>query len=371
MRSLLLASAFVGLGIFATACGSAAPVSPSVSTAVSAGAAPASAAAPAAKPAASGAQETVRFGSLTPTASDSGWLIADAKGYFAEQGIKIDTTRFSTGSEMVPLLSTDKLDVGGGAPNAGLFNSMARGVESYIVADKGSTPPGYGFQAFVVRRDLVDSGKFKSPADLKGMRVAQPQRGQSGEVSLNDILKSGGLTLADVDAITMPFVDMAAAYANKNIDASTYIEPYITDGVSKGLVSIYQRGDVYAPNQQVAVVQYGPGFAKKTDLASRFMVAYLKGVRYYNDAFAKKDPVARAEVVNILAGNTIMKDKALYDQMGLPGLNPNGAVNLPDLKRQQEYYLSSGLQKDRADLDKVVDNSFVTTALKQLGEYNK
>jgi NitT/TauT family transport system substrate-binding protein len=369
MRFALLAPAIAALSLLA-ACGSGgAGVTASGVAGSQASGASASASAPASKAAASGALQTVRFGSLTPTASDAGWLIADAKGYFAEQGIKIETTRFSTGSEMVPPLSTNQLDVGGGAPNAGLFNAMARDVQLYIVADKGSTPPGYGFQAFVVRKDLVDSGRFKSPADLKGMRVAQPQRGQSGEVSLNDILRSGGLTLADVDTITMPFVDMAAAYANKNIDASTYIEPYITDGVAKGLISIYQRGDVYAPNQQVAVVQYGPAFARKADLPTRWMVAYLKGVRYYNDAFAKKDPDARAEVVDILSRNTIMKDKSLYDRMGLPGLNPNGTVNLADLKKQQEYYLSAGLQKDRADLDKVVDNSFVTAAVKQLGEY--
>jgi len=363
MRIPLLASV-VALALMSAGCAGGAPAAQP-----SARSSNASSVAAGSKPAASGTLDTVRFGSLTPTASDAGWLIADAKGYFAEQGIKLETTRFSTGSEMVPPLGTNQLDVGGGAPNAGLFNAMARDVPLSLVADKGSTPPGYGFQAFVVRKDLVESGKFKTPADLKGMKVAQPQRGQSGEVSLNDILKSGGLTLADVDAITMPFVDMAAAYANKNIDASTYIEPYITDGVAKGLVSIYQRGDVYAPYQQVALVQFAPAFAKKTDLATRWMTAYLKGVRVYNDAFAKKDATVRAEVVDILAGSTIMKDKTLYDKMGLPGLNPNGTVNLNDLKRQQEYYLSSGLQKERADLDKVVDGSFVAAALKQLGEY--
>ncbi|MFI5265757.1 MAG: ABC transporter substrate-binding protein [Chloroflexota bacterium] len=346
------------------ACGGAAPASSSA--AASAGA-PASAAA---KPSASsGAPDTVRFGSLTPSASDAGWLIANAKGYFAEQRIKLEISRFSNGSELVPPLGTNQLDVGGGAPNAGLFNAVARDVPLLIVADKGSTPPGYGFQAFVVRKDLMDSGKFKSPADLKGMKVALPQRAQSGEVSLVEILKSGGLKLSDVDLTVMPFPEMSAAYANKNIDASTYIEPFITNAVEQGFVSIWQRGDQYTPNQQVAAIQFAPQFAKNTDLATRFMVAYLKGVRLYNDAFAKKDPAAKAEVVDILARETTLKDKALYDKMGLPGLNPNGTVNVADLKRQQDYYLSSGQQKNAADLDKVVDGSFVAAALKQLGAY--
>jgi len=377
MKRTLLAALAAALTLLAAACGGtavpAAPPSTPASPAASAPAKPSgtggsTATSAAAKPAASGL-ETVKFGSLTPSASDAGWLIANAKGYFAEQHIVLETTRFSNGSELVPPLGTNQLDVGGGAPNAGLFNAVARDVPLLITADKGSTPPGYGFQAFVVRKDLVDSGKFKSPADLKGMKVTLPQRGQSGEVSLVEILKRGGLTLADVDVTVLPFPEQAAAYANKNIDAGTYIEPFITDSVSKGLVSVWQRGDEYASNQQVAVIQYAPGFAKKTDLATRFMVAYLKGVRLYNDAFAKKDPVARSEVVDILARDTTLKDKSLYDKMGLPGLNPNGMVNVADLKRQQDYYLAAGQQKNAADLDKVVDGSYVAAALKQIGEY--
>ncbi len=351
-----LATALIGVFALASCSGTVAPALSSSQAA--------------AKPSLSNALETVRFGSLTPSASDAGWLIARAKGYLAEQHITIDVTRFSNGSELVPPLGTNQLDVGGGAPNAGLFNAVARDVQLFIVADKGSTPPGYGFQAFVVRKDLVDGGKFKSPADLKGMKVALPQRGQSGEVSLVEILKQGGLTLADVDLTVLPFVDHAAAYANKNIDAGTYIEPFITDSVAKGLVSVWQRGDQYAPNQQVAAVQYAPAFAKKTDLASRFMLAYLKGVRLYNDAFAKKEPAARTEVIDILARETTLKEKSLYDKMGLPGLNPNGTVNVADLKHQQEYYLGAGLQKNTADIDKLVDNSFAAAAVKQLGVYS-
>jgi NitT/TauT family transport system substrate-binding protein len=89
----------------------------------------------------------------------------------------------------------------------------------------------------------------------------------------------------------------------------------------------------------------------------------------YNDAFAKKDPAVREEVIDILARETTLKDKALYDKMGLPGLNPNGTVNVADLKRQQDYYLASGLQKNQADIDKLVDGSFVENALKELGSY--
>ncbi|WP_281032743.1 hypothetical protein [Phyllobacterium bourgognense] len=39
---------------------------------------------------------------------------------------------------------------------------MARGIGIKVVADKGSTPPGYGYQPLLVRKDPVESGKYKS-----------------------------------------------------------------------------------------------------------------------------------------------------------------------------------------------------------------
>ena len=64
------------------------------------------------------------------------------KGYFAEEGIAIEATRFDSSAQMVAPLGTGQLDVAGGSIGAGLFNAMARDVAFKIVADKGSLPRG-------------------------------------------------------------------------------------------------------------------------------------------------------------------------------------------------------------------------------------
>jgi len=48
------------------------------------------------------------------------------------------------------------------------------------VADKGSTPPGYGYQPLMVRKALVDNGTFKTLSDLKGRKVASSAPGSGG-----------------------------------------------------------------------------------------------------------------------------------------------------------------------------------------------
>jgi hypothetical protein len=99
------------------------------------------------------------------------------------------------------------------------------------------------------------------------------------------------------------------------------------------------------------------------------MLAYLKGARGYNDAFDKKNAALRSDIVKILVANTSVKDAALYDQMVMPGIDPTGQPNMRSLKDDQDYFLSAGEQKQKADLDKNVDGSFAKWAAQKLGPY--
>ncbi len=307
---------------------------------------------------------------LLGSASDSGLYIAIEKGYFQEQGIEIEQTRFTTAAEMVAPLGTGQLDVGAGAPSAGLLNAIARDIPLRIVADKGNVNKGWGFQAIMVRKDLWDSGAVRGPADLKGRTVALNGRDITPEVFFDAYLRTAGLAITDVDVVTLSFPDMAAGFANRAIDAALPIEPFVTQVVDAGTAVVAVRADEVIAGQQVAVILYGPKFVEeKQDVARRFMAAYVRGLRDYNDAFAKKDSAKKAEVVEILVKNTPVKDAALYDRMIMPGLDPNGRVSVESLEQSQTWWMAKGSQTTRADLSRVVDNQFVDWATQQLGPY--
>jgi NitT/TauT family transport system substrate-binding protein len=165
-----------------------APAAP-VPTVASGAAAPTSAPAAPAAAAASSQQPpltTVRYGDLLLLA-DAGIYIALDEGYFAEQALSLDLVTFDSASNMVAPLATNQLDVGGGAPSAGLFNALRGGVNVRIVADKGhsdATPPGFAVSQFIVRKALIDRGQVKSVADLKGLRYGRVAPGISPELDL-------------------------------------------------------------------------------------------------------------------------------------------------------------------------------------------
>jgi NitT/TauT family transport system substrate-binding protein len=347
---------------------SAPPAAPSPAAASSAPAAGAPTAGSAAT--AAPAPETVRLGS-TAGASDAGFFIADEKGYFREQALTVETTQFASATEIVAPLGAGQLDVGGGAPSAGLGNALARGITVKIVADKGSAAPGFGYAGLLIRNQLWDSGAVRGVEDFRGRRLGiNSIAGNTLESTTDKMMRDAGMSIADLELISLPFGDQPGALANGGVDIAFPIEPFVTAAVEQNIAHLYQRVDQIYPNQQVAVVFYGKEFAEqRPEVGRRFMQAYVRAARDYNDAFAKGDAAKKREVVDILIRNTPIKDAALYDRMVMPGIAPDGKVNIQSLQQDQDYYIRAGKQQQAVDYTQAVDQSFADWASQQLGPY--
>jgi NitT/TauT family transport system substrate-binding protein len=329
------------------------------------------AAAALALPAAAADLVNVRVG-LVNASSDVGFFIADKKGYFAQEGIKAAFVEFDSGARMVAPLGNAQLEVGAGSVSAGLYNAVARGIDIKIVADKGSTPPGYGFQPLLVRKDHVDSGRYKSLKDLKGMKIAGSAPGSGSTSTLNEALKKAGLKYDEVDRVFLGFPQHLLALQNKAVDASMTTEPTATRAIEAGVAVRIMGDDEIYPNHQLAVVLYAGHFIKQQpDVARRFMRAYLRAVRDYNDAL-KDGQLAGPkadEVIAILTEYTRIKDAALYRKITPQGCNPDGRVHLPSLRNDLAFFVEHGDVKEKVGVEQVIDGSFVDWALKELGPY--
>lgn len=332
-------------------------------------ASPAGTPAPTVPSAAAPAPAPVRVG-LMLSASDAGYFIGLEQGYFAEQGIALEIVPIQAAVNMLAPLAAGQIDAGGTALTPGFLNAIARDVQIKVVADKGTTAPGHGFEGLVIRRDLWDSGAVQGPADLRGRKVALPSAGSAAQAALERAMGTVGLSSRDVDITPLPFPDMEAAFAGQSIDAAIIIEPFLTRVVDREVAHLWARDDMYYPNHQLAVVLYSQLFAQgQTDVARRAMVAYLRGVRDYNDAFVKGDPAKRAAAVAALVKHTPVKDAALYDRMVMPGLDPDGKVNVESLAADQEFFMATGYQQQRVEMSVLVDPQFAAYAVQVLGPY--
>jgi NitT/TauT family transport system substrate-binding protein len=325
---------------------------------------------PTAAPTSAPAPATVKVVVLG-TASDAGMYVADVKGFFRQQGIDVQYEKLGTVSEMIPLLSTGQIDVGGIVTNAALFNAVARGVDVKLVADKGYiSSPANSFAAIVLRKDLADGGTIRDFKDLRGLTVAltPPKDASSNAVDLAMALAKGGLTEDDVNVTNLTYEDMNAAFASRAIDASIMLEPLITLGAERGLHARFKGIDEVYAFRQYGVIGYAPTLtSQRPDVARRFMVGYLQGVRAYNDAFFKG--ADKAGIVSILTQYTTLKDAAVYEKITPPGIHPDGTVSLENMQNDLRYFTLKGQVQGDPDPARIVDGQYADYAVEQLGKY--
>jgi NitT/TauT family transport system substrate-binding protein len=379
---LMLVSVWALVG---AACGGRTSAPPAPAAPVAAAAAPPAVVAPTttgAGPAPSAAATTayqatplvpavpVRVGVIGGT-SDAGIYIGYEKGYFREEGLDVDIIPFANSSDTVGAVLAGQLDIVTGATAAGIYNAAGRGLPLRIVADKGNTPsPEWDFAVLMVRKDLVDSGRVKDYADLRGLTIARASaRGTSPEISTVKALAKGGLTLDDVESAAVSFPDMIPAFANGAIDAAIVIEPFVSRIEQMGTAVRWRGNSEFYGNQQIGIVIYGPGVLDQpADVGRRWMIAYIRGVRDYNDAFGPKR-AGRDEIIRILTRQTSVKDPAVYDQMRPAGLDPDGKLALQSMQDDVAYYQQVGLVREQVDLSQLIDTSYQEYAVQRLGPY--
>ncbi len=317
------------------------------------------------------ARDKIKIG-IANTSSDIVYFIADKKGFFADEDIDAEMIPFASATQMIAPLGVGELDVGGGGPGAGLYNAAGRDVSVKVVADKGSMPPGYGFFSLLVRKDLVTSGKVKGVADLKGMKIGDTSKQGSGDVTLNMALTAAGLKFGDIDPIYMGAPQLAAALQGGAIDATLIQEPSMSVAIANGSAVLLAKGDEIYPNQQLAVTFYSDKLVRTNRaLAQRFMNAYVRAARFYNEALKDGRLAGRnaEEVIDLFVANTNLKDRAAYKTLIPNGLNPDGCPNSAGLRRDFEFYASQGWVDKAFNPDSVVEDSFCKAAVAKLGPY--
>jgi len=307
------------------------------------------------------------------SASDAPFYIAYDKGFFKDEGLDVDLIVLDSGAKVIAPLGTGELDVGSGALSVGFWNALVRGVKFRIVADRGHAEPGYLYQTVFMRKDLVDGGQFKSLVDLKGMRMGFAAQGVTSLSLLNEAAKFAGIKYEDVVPVYLSFPQQIAALQNKALDGTFLIEPQATAAVNAGYGVRFMDTNVFYPHQQISTIFYSDKFAReRKDVADKFMRAWLRGVRAYNDAI-KGGKIAGSgadEVVQTMAKNFNMKPELIRD-MYSQAVHVDGAVNAAGIQKDLDFFLKQGWVSGPIKAGDVIDMSFAQQTSAALGPYQR
>jgi NitT/TauT family transport system substrate-binding protein len=294
---------------------------------------------------------------------DAGSLIAIEKGYFREQGIDVEVKTFPASSDANQALSIGAIDVLANSISVAIFNARLRNIDMSIVAGAGNNTPGHGTISLVIRKDLVDSGRYKDPSDLKGLKLATGITSPSHWFAAS-LAETAHVNEKDVSFVGLGIANAVAAMNNKAIDGGSVNEPFATLLIEKGNGVRVASIDQKFPDLPAGYLIYGPVLTKKNvDAGNRYMVAYLKAMRDYRLAFGP-ERIATVEITAILRKYNIL----ITPETPVAGIREDCAPSFEWVPSYLDWQVKNGNIRSKPDILSLVDDRFRLFALQQLQE---
>lgn len=311
--------------------------------------------------------DTVRQGDLTSIVP--GAAIARARGYFRDLGIDSPQQVFASGAEQTPLLAAGQLDVGTSSSQAALYNAVSRGVQQRWVVDNGHLERGVPSSLVVLRQEVLPPEGTLPLAAIEGRALAAPTPMKQGGLGFAaaKMLAAVGLTIDAVDWQILPFATMTEALANRAVDGAVIIEPFFTLASQRVPLVAWQNLADYYPGQQAGGLVFSEQLvAERPDVARRWLLGLLRGIRDLNDWLRQGQPADATAA--ILVEYTRLPIEVVTRVRWLP-VNPDGYLNLDSIDADQRQLLAWGSIPQLVPLDVLVDPQFCDYAVAQLGPY--
>ena len=301
---------------------------------------------------------------LVRSLAQAPYYIAVAKGYFAQEGIKLDAGDIRSALDTIAPLATGQLDVSLGAATAGFFNAAHRDFDLRVVAAMGiqgaqmSTTP-------LVRKALWDDGTIRSARDFRGRKIAINAPGDITEYFLTLMAEKYGMTPKDIDVTPLAFAEQLAAFRNGAIDAGFLPEPLASVAQLSGSVAL-DAPDAGIGEGTITTFMFASTkfMRERPGVALAFLRAMVRGARDAQGPYLK-DPAIAASI----AQQTGLAVDAI--QRSVPyAIDPDLDIAkfIPGLKKQEAVHRANGRLNYTGELDfaNVVDASLAHQAAESL-----
>ena len=158
--------------------------------------------------------------------------LAECLGYFKDEGLDVQIVDFAGGSKALQAMMGGSADVvAGGFDHVIILRAKGQKLKAFVLMD--ATPS----LALGVSKERAAT--YKSPRDLKGMKVGVTAPGSSTNIFVNYLLANAGLSPDDVSIIGVGSGPAAiAAMRAGQVDAIANVEPVITMLERSGTIKV-------------------------------------------------------------------------------------------------------------------------------------
>jgi NitT/TauT family transport system substrate-binding protein len=164
-----------------------------------------------------------------PTIFSAPAIIAEKKGFFAEQGLNVQVQQAATVAAEVPLLLSNKAQYAVGATPAFIV-AASNGIPVQMVC----ATDAYGDSDDQATSSLVAAkgSKITTPEQLSGKTVALPALKAMPELMQD--MYSAKYGIKDVKLIQLPMADAVAALRSGHLEVAQLASPYDAEAVADG-----------------------------------------------------------------------------------------------------------------------------------------
>lgn len=304
--------------------------------------------------------DTVKLGTAKIAATGPIY-IAQAKGYFAAEGLSVDVEYFDVAEGISVAVTSGDIDIGDSALSAAFFNLAGQGALK-IIGGQARDVPGFRTFAVVASNKAYDGG-LRAFNDLTGRSIASTQAGSGLQYSLSLIAAKYGVDFRSLHFLALQSLsNVLPALIGGHADAAVITGFLAVPAAAQGDVKLlgwtgdeasYQVGTIYVSTKMADT---------KAKTIRAFLRAYRRGAQDYHDAFVgteetRHDSPTAPAIAAIIAKNTGQSIDQVERTVSYD--DPGARLDVQDVLRQVAWYKAQGMVRPDVDGDRAIDTRYV------------
>lgn len=279
------------------------------------------------------------------------WMVAQAKGYYAQEGLKVNFVTARGGVDVAKQVGAGNAVIGGAIGDTPII-ARAQGIPVKAVAVLGAG----SLTQLVSHKDE----KIESPRELKGKTVTVLAYTDTTYYALLGMLSKVGLTKNDVNIQAAGPAGVWQQFAAKKASAMAAVPDWTVSSLEAGAEVDILPADVYFKSMAQAILASDDVIQKNPQLIQKLVRATLKGMK---DIMA--DPKAATEVyvqhVPSHKGKEagILKAFEMYNKYVYAAQKVPGTMDETRLSELQKFYVANGVVSRETPLKDLYTNQFV------------
>mgnify|MGYP000894461940 FL=1 len=302
--------------------------------------------------------KTIQLNEVTRSVFYAPQYAAIAKGFFEEEGLKLEITTGQGADKVMTSILAGQSDIGLCGPEAAIY-VYNEGKEDYVEVF-GQLTKRDG--SFLVSKNKTDNFSWQ---DLKGKTVIPGRKGGVPYMTLEYVIKQKGLnpkTDLKLDD-SIKFDLMAGAFAGGNAEYVTLFEPTasMTEAEGKGYV-VASVGEAAGEVPYTAYCAKKSYIEKNSDVIEGFTRAVYKGQKWVKEHSAKEV----AEAIQSYFPSTSVEplEKSVQSYKDIDAWNETPVLSEAAFDKLQLIMTEAGELETKAPYSKIVNNSYAEKVIK-------